>query len=40
MHIRSQVELGIRPTVNALGTLLIAVAVVLLAPAQLLLRRR
>ncbi len=40
MYIWSQVELGIRPTVNALGTLLIAVSVLLLGLAQVLLRRR
>ncbi|MBV8915200.1 MAG: ABC transporter permease [Acetobacteraceae bacterium] len=40
MYIWSQVELGIRPTVNALGTLLIAVSILLLSLAQLLLRRR
>ena len=40
MYIWSQVELGIRPTVNALGTLLIGATILLLGLAQLLLRRR
>jgi ABC-type spermidine/putrescine transport system permease subunit II len=40
MYIWSQVEMGIRPTVNALGTLFIVGSILLLTLAQLLLRRR
>jgi spermidine/putrescine transport system permease protein len=40
MYIWSQVEMGIRPTVNALGTIFIVVTIALLFCANLLLRRR
>jgi spermidine/putrescine transport system permease protein len=40
MYIWSQVEMGIRPTVNALGTVFIVVTIALLFCANLLLRRR
>lgn len=40
MYIWSQVEMGIRPTVNALGTLFICGSIAILFCANLLLRRR
>jgi ABC-type spermidine/putrescine transport system permease subunit II len=40
MYIWSQVEMGIRPTVNALGTLFIVATIAILFCANLLLRRR
>jgi spermidine/putrescine transport system permease protein len=40
MYIWAQVENGVTPTVNALGTLLIVVSVTILGCANLLLRRR
>lgn len=40
MYIWSQVEMGIRPTVNALGTLFITASILLLTLAQVLLKRR